>query len=218
MLQLAGRNEDSEKVFSRLSQEDAGNALWLWYHAVSILNQKRYADAKVPLGRVIDLMDAGKAREDHLAVLRLAHLKMGICDRALAGETEEDAKRRTLLTASRKAMERFVELVPDSVAGRFRLGVVLFEDFGLPHEAMVQLERAHELDPVCEASLRYLIRIATQHGPRPERDPDAAAAARRAWTKKRAAWEQELDEHAQRWAKERERRRVQSPDGTDGCS
>ncbi len=219
------RFEDAEVVFRTLAGEDPKNPLWPLFRGRGLHGLGRAADAAGAWSRAADLADtaptpAPAAYQRELKEIRFeaAILCLQLFERAAQAE-ERDAR----LRQARVLLARYVAGAPDSHRGNFVLGRVLYDHFEEPYAAMRYLEQAHRIDPVCDASIRLLIRIASRVGPPPPAegtapaDPEAVAAATLAWTAKRRAWEAELEANTDAWEAERKKRRERSRDGSDGC-
>lgn len=215
--QSAKELEKAVTVFHALAVEDPSAPLWHWYEAITLAELYDFDGAVAPYRKVIDLVEKGKVAAAYVAQMRFAYLRLGNTLRQLARKEEDADRRRELLAKAKERLMQFVELVPDAVAGHYWLGVMLYEDFGRPYEAMDEFLAAYRLDPVCDDSLAYLVRISEIHGPPPSDTEEERAAAEKAWRERQEAWRQELQsENAARKAIREERRRT-SRTGTDGC-
>ncbi|MHC5011845.1 MAG: hypothetical protein ACYTG6_13020 [Planctomycetota bacterium] len=207
----ADRLIEAMEIFTALRDGDPQNPLWHWHVGLTFANQSKFAEAAESYLQVTRLLEETTVSDTVRAELVLVHLRLGNCYRNLAGGETNPRRREKLLQDARVTMERYLDLAPRSAMGHYWLGELLLDEFELPYEALAHFEKAFEIDPICDGSLRRLLTIATRYAPPEGIAPDA-------WDAQREAWQKDLDENAEARRRAREAREKTSADGTNGCA
>lgn len=218
VLDYSQRHREAEVLYRRLAEEEPDNPLWHFNLALVLANQARFEQAIPSYRRTLELLADHPVSDAMRARFRQAWLRLGNCHRILAGGAADPAVRAAQLKSAREGLERYIELVPEDARGHFWYGRLLYDELDLPHEALDRFQRAHALDPVCDAALGQMIQIAHRHRPRPTGDVARDATARDAWGEQLRIWEREYAEKAAERAQIRRERRARSTDGGDGCT
>jgi tetratricopeptide (TPR) repeat protein len=178
ILRASERWPEAHEVFADLVQRNPDDAVVRYSFASVLATQFSYADALVQWDEV----------------LRLARLP-GTASPLDAPQLADAPLRRavTLVLASRvkegrEALLDYVKAKPQDPRGWYYLGKFALEAWDAPGDAVRWLEKAREIDPWCEATLRLLRTLYTTHVPDVEKaarldatldDPGAVAARKR---------------------------------------
>jgi tetratricopeptide (TPR) repeat protein len=208
-LQLDNHFEEAADLFLRLRKRDPENPYWSWRAGLNVANQTRWADAVPLYEETIRLLDAGRGEAAQRPEMLLVHVRLANCRRMLAAGETSPARRGALLEKAREGFARYVELAPKDSRGHYWMGVLLHEEMDRPYEALRHFQRAHALDPVCDASLRNLAQIHARYPPPP-------GTTQEAWDSKGLLYEREVAENADARLAERARR-ARGPRKDDGC-
>ncbi len=150
---------EATEVYSGLVKAEKTNPLWRYRLAICHANQSRFAQAVPVYREVLALMAKGHTARGWEAELRQVNLRLGNCLRHLA-EQQPDKKQIPRLYADAETHIRaYIKLAPEDSVGHKWLGVLLYENLNKPYEAMPHLQKAFELDEICEDTLRFMLQI-----------------------------------------------------------
>lgn len=205
-LKLATEYPRAVEIFDALIQRDPDSALWHWHKGLALGSQHKFDEAVSAYRTVIELRAKGSRTADHEAELDSVHLRLGNCQRLVAGGLAPGSKRRAeLLTQAEKELKQFVKLRPKDARGYRWLGELYANDKEQPYDAIKAYEKAYELDWACgDVPLRGLVQMYTRNPPPPGTEPEAERRA--AWAKRLAELTKLRDDEAEKRTKELERR------------
>ncbi len=208
-LMESDRYLEATEVYEGLSKADKNNPLWHFRLAVCSANQNRFADAVPVYREVVRLIDAGHTYPGWEADIGMIHLRLGNCLRHLADQQRSPQRTAALYRDAETHIRRYIKQAPEESVGHKWLGVLLFENLNKPYEAYPHFAKAHELDPVCDDSLRNMVQILQRYPP-----PKGTTAE--AWSARNATLSKDLSDGAVKRKAARKAR--EDKNGHDGCN
>lgn len=197
IFRAAERWKESQDIWEVLVKRYPNDAIIRYGFASTLADQNKFEEAAAQWVEVLRLAKLPNTVELREADTLLdASMRYGVCLTFSMDEKVREQGKAQLL--------EYAKAYPNDARVWFHLGHSALEIFDDPDHAKEWLEKAYNLDPNCERTLRNLLSLYTTARP----DPEKAGALKVLL---------ESESEKLRRKKETERRKSQRPDGTAGC-